>query len=143
MLIDPHIQPERARYFRSLQAMVQLAYDRPIPTNLMLFEIHSKTEADYSWYRNELRSRIGSLIPSGCHVRLVLWVDPQDRFHNRFILTNFCGISIDRGLDESDRGQDHDDWEIIDESHREDVWNRFRTTGTAAYGPVAYETLIP
>jgi hypothetical protein len=143
VLIDPHIQPERARYFCSLKAIVKVAYDRPTPTALKVFEIHSKTRADYSWYREELRSRIGPLLSPGCQVRLVLWEDPEDRFHNRFILTNFCGISVDRGLDESDRGLDHDDWEIIDEQHREDVWNRFRTIGTHAYGPVAYEASIP
>jgi len=143
MLIDPHIQPARTRYFRSLQAMVQSAYDRPTPAALRVFEIHSKTEADYSWYHNELRSRIGHLVPSGCQIRLVLWEDPEDRFHNRFILTNFCGISVDRGLDESDHGPDYDDWEIIDERHREDVWNRFRPMGTPAHGPVAYEGVIP
>lgn len=143
MLIDPHIQPERARYFRSLQAMVQLAYNRFVSNSLKFFEIHSKTNANHSWYHDEFRSRVGPLIPSGCQVRLILWEDPGDRFHNRFILTNFCGISVDRGLDESDHGLDHDDWEIIDERHREDVWNRFRTTGTPAYGPVVYEALIP
>lgn len=143
MLIDPHIQPERPRYFRSLQALVELAYERPLPATLKVFEIHSKTRAVYSWYHSELRSRIGPLIPSGCQARLVLWEDPEDRFHNRFILTNFCGISVGRGLDESDHGVDHDDWEIIDEPHREDVWNRFRTKGTSAYGLIAYEAMIP
>lgn len=143
MLIDPHIQPERSRYFRSLRAMIQLAYNRLVPNSLRVVEIHSKTRADHSWYHNELRSRIGPLIPSGCQVRLVLWEDPGDRFHNRFILTNFCGISVDRGLDESDQGLDHDDWEIIDERHREDVWNRFRTAGVSTYGPVAYECTLP
>jgi hypothetical protein len=143
MLIDPHIQPERARYSTSLKAMVQSAYTRHNPGTLKIFEIHSKTDADHSWFFNELRSRIGPLVPSGCRIRLVLWEDPEDRFHNRFILTNFCGISVDRGLDESDQGPDQDDWEIIDERHREDVWNRFKTPGTPLYGPVAYDRLMP
>lgn len=143
MLIDPHIQPERSRYFRSLRAIVQSAYDRPVPASLALFEIHSKTKAEPSWYHSELRSRIGSLIPSGCQVRLVLWDDPEGRFHNRFILTNFCGISVDRGLDESDHGLDYDDWEIIDEQHRDTVWNRFRITGTGAYGRIVYDKPVP
>jgi hypothetical protein len=143
MLVDPHIQPEKTRYFRPLQAMVQLAYDRPVPTTLMIFEIHTKTDADYLWYQRELRSRIELIIPSGCRVRLVLWDDPDGRFHNRFILTNFCGISVGRGLDESDHGLDHDDWELIDEPHREDVWNRFRASGTNPYGQIVYDVLIP
>ena len=48
-----------------------------------------------------------------------------------------CGISVDKGLDEYDHGPDYDGWEFIDEGHRQDVWNRFRTTGPAAHVPVA------
>lgn len=147
MLIDPHIRPEQARYFRSLQGLIQTAYDRTEPKTLKIFEIHAKppdfADSTYSWFYNELRTRIGSCIPVGCQIRLVLWRDPNDLFHNRFILTNFCGISVDKGLDESDRGPDQDDWELIDERHREDVWNGFRITGAPAYGPVAYERAIP
>ncbi|MER3422890.1 MAG: hypothetical protein C4293_06325, partial [Nitrospiraceae bacterium] len=109
MLIDPHIRPSQPRYCRSLRELVKTAYERIEPSTLKVFEIHVRMpDSTFDWFHNDLRSCIGSSIPVGSQVRLVIWEDPEKRFHNRFILTNFCGISIDKGLDESDSGPDYE-----------------------------------
>jgi hypothetical protein len=96
----------------------------------------------YNWFEGELRSKIAPLIPAGCRIRLVLWQEMRPRLHNRFVLTNFCGVSVDIGLDESDTGTDKDDWELLSESHRAEVWTDFRTRAAAPYLPV-HECDIP
>jgi hypothetical protein len=51
------------------------------------------------------------------------------------VLANFCGISVDMGLDESVAGPDKDDWQLLSETHRAEVWTHFRTR-VAPYLPV-------
>lgn len=146
MLIDPNIRPEEGRFFRSLQALVHTAFNRPDPNTLKVFEIHARPPAfvasTYSWFEGELRSRIGSLVPAGKRLRLVLWQEMRPRLHNRFVLTNFGGVTLGVGLDESDSGPDMDDWELLSEDHRSAIWTDFRTRTTPPYVPV-YECDIP
>jgi hypothetical protein len=145
MLIDPNIRPEEPRFFRPLQGLVQTAYTRPDPNTLKVFEIRARPPAfaggTYTWFEGEMRSRIAHLVPAGRRVRLILWQDMRPTLHNRFVLANFCGISLDRGLDESTTGPDKDDWQLLSESHRAEVWTHFRTR-TAPYLPV-HECDIP
>ncbi|SRR6266536_1638060 len=146
MLIDPNISPEKPRFFRSLQALVRTAYDRPDPTTLKVFEIHARSPAfaasTYAWFEGEVRSRIAHLVPAGCRLRLILWQEMRPSLHNRFVLTNFCGISLDRGLDECDTGPDMDDWQLLSENHRAAVWTDFRMRSAPPCTPV-HECDIP
>jgi hypothetical protein len=145
MLIDPHIQPTEPRYYRSLQALIRTAYDRPDPTSLKVFEIHARAAAHapstYAWFEGGMRSQLTSLIPGGCRVRSILWAEMRPSLHNRFVLANFCGISVDMGLDESTIGPDKDDWQLLSESHRAEVWTHFQKR-VAPYLPV-HEFDIP
>jgi hypothetical protein len=144
MLIDPHIQPTEPRYYRSLEALIRAAYARPDPTTLKVFEIHAQPAPNprtWAWFESGMRSHITDLIPAGCRVKVTLWAEMRPAFHNRFVLANFCGISLDRGLDESDTGPDKDDWQLLSEDHRAEVWTHFRTR-VAPYVPV-HECDIP
>src|SRR5206468_11677728 len=119
----------------------------PDPKSLRVFEIHARPPAiaasTYSWFESELRSRLAPIVPAGCQLRLVLWDQMHAaRMHNRFVLTNFCGISLDTGLDEVDTGTEMDDWQLLSENHSAEVWNSFRARLAAPYAPV-HECNIP
>ena len=77
--------------------------------------------------------------------RVVLWAEReiQETFHNRFILTDICGIEVMQGLDEPKHGgPDHDDWGVMGETHRQEIWRQFQKGSTTFHQKHEFD-LIP
>jgi len=133
MLIDPHIDPTVQRYKRPIAALINAAFDRgryPAPA---FFEIHLKAQEDISLQESKIKQGLIPLMNQGTRVRVVLWTekDIQETFHNRFILTDLCGIEVMQGLDEPKHGgPDHDDWGVMGEAHRQAIWRQFQKGST-------------
>jgi hypothetical protein len=133
LLIDPHIDPTVQRYLRPVSALLNSTFDRgryPAPA---IVEMHTKASDDVAIQEAQMR---GSLLPRmnpGTRVRVVLWAEKQiqETFHNRFFLTDLCGIEVGHGFDESTHGgPDHDDWSVMAENHRQNIWRQFQKGST-------------
>jgi hypothetical protein len=102
LFVDPHFIPDVLRFKRPLQAFLQIVAHRPagIPTErIEIHTGHKSVEPKERFY--ELRS----IIPRGREIRLVRW--DQSYLHDRFILTNACGLECSAGLDENSRTYAH------------------------------------
>lgn len=133
LLIDPHIDPTVERYRRPIAALINTAFDRGRYPNPAIFEIHLKAKEDVAQQENEIKKELTPRMNSECRVRFVLWAErqSQETFHNRFILTNICGIKVGQGLDEPKHGgSDYDDWDVIGENHRQEIWHQFQRGST-------------
>lgn len=133
LLIDPHIDPTVQRYKRPITGIINAAFGRgryPAPA---LFEIHVKANEDIHKQEKNIKQGFVPLMHPGAQARVVLWAEHelQETFHNRFILTDLCGIKVMQGLDEPKRGgQDYDDWGVMGETHRQEIWQQFKKGST-------------
>jgi len=133
LLIDPHIDPTVQRYKRPITGIINAAFDRgryPAPA---FFEIHLKAKEDIPEQEKKIKEGFTPLINPRTQARVVLWAEReiQETFHNRFILTDFCGIKVMQGLDEPKHGgTDYDDWGVMGETHRQEIWRQFQKGST-------------
>lgn len=107
LLIDPHFGPENKRHRDMMRALLAVtARERTTPPPCV--EIHTSGKADAKFFSEKAREHLPRLIPEGMKVRLVRWAvrDSQDRFHNRFILTDRGGLKFGDGLDNKGGGKD-------------------------------------
>ncbi len=133
LLIDPHIDPTVQRYRRPITGIINAAFDRgryPAPA---LFEIHIKASEDIPKQEKNIKEGFVPLMHPMTQARVVLWAEReiQETFHNRFILTDLCGIKVMQGLDEPKHGgPDYDDWGVMGETHRQEIWRQFKKGST-------------
>ena len=106
LLIDPHFGPENPRH-RDMMRELLAAAVRERTTPHPYVEIHTSDKADAKFFSEETHEHLPRLIPEGMKVRLARWAvrDPNDRFHNRFILTDRGGLKFGDGVDEG-KGRD-------------------------------------
>ena len=73
-----------------------------------------------------------SLIPTGKSLNIFLWENKiknerSHPFHNRFVLSNHCGVLVGYGTDEDKQKTDAPDHlQIIDERMYKNIWERIR-----------------
>jgi hypothetical protein len=133
LLIDPHIDPTVQRYKRPITGIINEAFDRGRYPSPAFFEIHLKAKEDIPEQEKKIKEGFGPLMNPGTQARVVLWAEReiQETFHNRFILTDLCGIRVGQGLDEPKHGgPDHDDWDVMGETHRQEIWRQFQKGST-------------
>lgn len=88
--------------------------------------IHCCPDADIdrSYFETSFRALYANMIPASSTVTIILWqVDdgPPDRgahpYHNRFVITNLCGVMVGYGTDSPNHATDApDELQIVDES---------------------------
>lgn len=106
LLIDPHFRPRKPEYQDMMGALLAAAVrERTAPYPRV--EIHTSDKLGTKCFSDEARKHLPRLIPEGMKVRLILWAvrDSNDRFHNRFILTDRGGLKLGDGIDEG-KGRD-------------------------------------
>jgi hypothetical protein len=135
LLIDAYVDPTVERYRKPITALINAAFDRgryPAPA---IVEMHTKAGDDVAIREAQMRTGLLPLMKPGTWVRVVLWAERQihETFHNRFFLTDLCGIEAGHGFDESKHGgRDHDDWSVMAENHRQEIWRQFQR-GSATF----------
>ena len=106
LLIDPHFGPENKRHRHLMEKLLAEAIHGRDGLLLERVEIHTSDKADADFFRNEALRQLPRCIPKEMKVRLVRWSENlNERFHNRFILTDRGGLSFGDGLDEG-KGED-------------------------------------
>ena len=113
LLIDSNFGPENFRHRHLMKKFLAAAISGRGTSPLKRVEIHLKEKAiknkkqAAAFFRSQALEKLPHLIPECMNVRLVRWSDgdSNDRFHNRFILTDRGGLQFGDGL-EAGKGKD-------------------------------------
>ena len=90
---------------------------------------------DLDYFENELNKHYAHLIPTGKSVMVLLWQIEQDAgiergahpFHNRYVLSNHCGVIVGYGTDSAKIATDAPDiLQIVDHKIYLELWNQIR-----------------
>ena len=129
-LVDPYFNTRGPCFLKTIQLCSALMGQRPSlerrPGRIHIHTdqrqpretVHSPQE-DLGWWENELRELNHK---HGHRFKVFLWTSSSETLHDRFILTDQCGISIPGGLDCRPSSKANDTvWSLLDEEDRR-VW---------------------
>lgn len=127
IFVDPHFNPQSARFRRPLKEFLSIVANRPGTIPLYRIEVHTghTSAGDKAFFDSQCKGCLPSIIPRGMEVRLVRW--DQAHLHNRFILTESGGLKFATGLDEHDGNPlSHDLVDLLESKPYEDTWKEYQ-----------------
>jgi len=135
VLIDPWLNAQESRYFDTVTICSNVMGQRGHARLQGRIDIHAeagkqkpygRTVGDYlTAWEQKLRPLIAA---DGHRFRVFLWesLPGSESMHDRFILTDQCGISTPGGLDCRTHSQANStDWSLLDEDVRQRRWNEY------------------
>ena len=137
-LIDPYMNPRLPRFFNVVKMCAGLLGKRRYRPTSRRITIHAGEPQDESVAErlNAWQNALSELNNSGAALRfkVFLWSDygAGEDFHDRYLVTDQCCVSIARGLDIR---QATTSWSLQEESVWEQQVNRFRAT-SSVYRPL-------
>ena len=111
------------------------SYCDPFPSLTIHFCPDENNMPDLDYVENALNRHYMDLIPTGKSVRVLLWQIEQDAriergahpFHNRYVLSNHCGVIAGYGTDSAKTPTDAPDvLQIVDHKIYLELWNQIR-----------------
>jgi hypothetical protein len=107
---NPSVQLRNSKWLRPIQA---IASALPIDGRLNRFEIHTLNPRDprNRWlpatFVGHCRNNLGAALPKNMNAKAMLWQerDGGREFHERLIVTDLGGVTIDPGLDDGSAGE--------------------------------------
>jgi hypothetical protein len=152
MLIDPWLNCKEMRYLDTVKLCSRLAGRRIQKRRLVRIDIHTKASSQQPDGRSvkehldRWEKKLQPLINEDGHrFRVYLWepFSGSESMHDRFILTDQCGISVPAGLDcRSDSHANTTDWSLLDERARQRTWNTYQP-GSSPFNLLAFRELFP
>lgn len=141
VLIDPYLSPEK-EYLDTIEICSEmLGQRRESQGRLANCSIHIHAEEDSGFrheygtkhetvedYLNSWEKRLHPLIEEYGHsFRVLVWKSGSNSMHDRFILTDQCGISVPWGLDcpKKPKKDANTDWGLLDEETRRKRWEQY------------------
>ncbi len=134
-LVDPYLNPEESRYFNTIEICSKLlsnrrGYDRlPGRIDIHADAKHHTRNRSIDNCLSEWENKLRKLVDEDNHkFRIFLWeAKPgSESMHDRYILTDQCGLSIPGGLDcRSDSHPNSTDWNLVDEEVRCKRWENY------------------
>ncbi len=127
MFIDPHVDPDRSQY-REFVQLVQAAGGRtPVP----LIEVHrvcyrgsgpSRQILNPSDIEASFRAQLsGAMQTAGLVMEVFIW----DDFHDRYLISNLVGISLQNGFDTTTAKDAVTTWTRLGRKDRDDIQREF------------------
>ncbi len=135
VLIDPYLNCHESRYFKTIEICSDVMGQRGHVRLHGRIDIHAEKEKQkpegkcVDNYLDAWEKKLSALIKKyGHRFRVFLWksLPNSESIHDRYILTDQCGISTPSGLD--CRRHSHantTDWNLIDEDARQRHWNEY------------------
>lgn len=119
MFIDPYVDPVKANYREFYQLLS--ACQRPLPPAIEIHLCHLDS-ISVREYENDFRRRLSNTIQSAqLTVNVFIW----DKFHDRYLITNFTGIKLSNGFDVSWQPNEMTTWARLGRADRDDVQAEF------------------
>ncbi len=118
-LVDPHFNPEKARFRRVLEALLEVVAESN--TSLRVVRVHcDAANLGLAFFEQEAAKMAGGL-PNGITIAFSRWTKKQqggEKLHNRYLLTNIGGVSFGVGLDEGEPSETDDVHLLTREQYR-------------------------
>ena len=131
-IIDPWLNPLEQRYYNTLKICSRILGRRVHAQPSPRIDIHVAENKDNNQtienYFATWKQKLNPLIKEyGHHFRIYLWGSGPnfESMHDRFILTDQCGISVPWGLDCLERSNKNTDWSFLDEEVRLRRWSEY------------------
>ncbi len=129
-LIDPYALP-KAQYKSTLELCVKyLRKKTGFDQQRGVVEIHTKSDESISIDMNKTRwkTMLDGIVNEANHTfKVYFWKDnsPEDKFHDRFILTNVFGVSSAHSFDIKDNSEQETTWSLLSKETFELHLNNF------------------
>ncbi|PKN30963.1 MAG: hypothetical protein CVU64_01015 [Deltaproteobacteria bacterium HGW-Deltaproteobacteria-21] len=136
VLIDPYFDPNKQRFRQTFEAILSRCSENVCGLEGMTIELHTSIDRFFKdWEHGDSREaaetrvyekfvencleKLRDLVPAGVEVRISIWKekDKGQKLHNRYLLTNICGVMFGTGSDASDdpEAEESDDIVFLDE----------------------------
>jgi len=135
VLIDPWLNAQESRYFNTVTICSNVMGQRRHTRLQGRIDIHAEAGKQKPYgqtveeYLTEWDRKLRPLIAADGHrFRVFLWesLPSSESMHDRFILTDQCGISTPGGLDcRTHSHANSTDWSLLDEDVRQRRWNEY------------------
>jgi len=146
IFIDPYFDPEKPRWQRPFKARMEKIFEWRNESGEIIVELHTSIDRffgrpdspirtdeneknKYSELVTSCEDALPSLIPKGIKLKLVIWKKRENgqELHNRYVLTEFAGIFLGTGLDESSNpdSETKDNVMLLPCNQRTDCWQQY------------------
>lgn len=131
LFVDPFFSPEREDFCKSLEAYLQVFQRYHDSFDPLCIEVHTHLDTTGpASFESLCRSLLPDRIPSGMNVAIIRWPHEEngdaDWRHKRYILTEFGGVLIPGGLDESSTERTTD-IQVLSAQQYNHWWAQYRT----------------
>lgn len=147
VLIDPYLNSQESRYFDTITICSNALGQRGHTRLQGRIDIHAKAceqKPSHLTINDQFSTWAKRLLPlisaDGHRFRVFLWesMPNSEKFHDRYILTDQCGITVSGGLDcRSDSHPNSTDWSLMDDDVRLRRWDQYDPAANPIFKIVA------
>jgi len=126
-LIDPYFSTLRPKYRTTLGVIAELLRDQRGNNQKGTIEIHIRYKAgetDDNRFLNSWKRSSQEIFQKHGHICKLFQWDKADTWHDRYIITDQCGVHVGAGLDDRDEGKST--WSKLDYNTLSDIVKDFR-----------------
>ena len=133
VIIDPYFDPSKLRFRQTFSAILSKCSENVCGPDRIQVEWHTSIDRCFrNWERGEERDpddetleyqklvsacqrKLPKLIPSGMQLKVVVWTQKEggEKLHNRYLLTDICGVLFGTGSDEAENTDSDESDDII------------------------------
>lgn len=158
VFIDPYFDPTKSRFMKPMDGFLKKIWNNRYCAAEPQVELHTGVDRYSREYergaerdikekrrvcdnlKRNIQSRLPQIIPRGKKMRIFIWKQRElgEKLHNRYILTEVCGVSFGIGLDKADdlETMETDDLQILTPSQLTFRWKKYKGS-PAAFDSVA------
>jgi len=158
VFVDPYFDPQKPRFMEPMAAFFKEIWTRGYCDDNPRVEIHTSIDRLFKDYerganRNPdeekkacsnlihyMKELLPCIIPIGKELHVNIWKQREQgqKLHNRYILTELCGVVFGTGLDQSEdkATAETDDLSMLNSRQRSERWNEYLGN------PAAFEMVV-
>ena len=122
IFIDPYFDPTKSRFIKPMDGFLKKIWNNRYGAAKPQVELHTSVDRYFREYergaerdikedrrvcdnlKQNIQSRLPLIIPRGKKMRIFIWKQRElgEKLHNRYILTEVCGVFFGIGLDKAD-----------------------------------------
>lgn len=147
VFIDPYFDPVKQRFTEPMTAFLYEIWTNRYGAENPRVELHTSIDRffrEHERWRNrkldeerrvcsnlvlEMRRRLPGIIPEGKEVHIMIWKQREhgQKLHNRYILSEVCGVAFGTGLDQNDdeAAFETDDLHMMDAAKLAARWQEY------------------
>lgn len=159
VFIDPYFDPQKTRFMEPMAAFLHEIWGNGYSDENPRVEIHTSIDRFFKDYErgvtrapvrdenvcfnlvDDMKALLPIIIPAGKELHVTIWKQRErgQKLHNRYILSELCGVAFGIGLDQSDNQTtaETDDLHLMDTAKYMARWQEYMGS------PVAFDPVVP